>query len=207
MKKIGLILVSFLLVSCATLRLWEDSSYDESISGFLLKEGSDEVFVIGDEFHYLFRNQALKNVLLSPYKAHFVPNLSNFRVNGNKVSGTLRLSVDPDRMERSAALQLISDLGFTPRDDDLTLKLFLEGKRYKSNIDMKSMSQFKHSYHLAIRKDSSLGHAGKILLTPLTVAFDVSAGVLAWGGFTVMAVVFCTVGGISGQSHGGLCSG
>ena len=199
------ILASLMLVSCVTAKLWEESFYDESISGFLIGQQSDEVVILGEKYHYIFSNDRLKKALLSKYRGYFKPRISDFRANGDRILGNLGLMLDPEGLSGDEIERLTRDIGFARDDDVLVFDLDLDGKRYRSNVRPDFYKQFGKAYHVRIRKDSTILHAGKILLTPVAIAVDAAGEVLLLGGFVGAWVGFCSLGALSGTS-GGLCT-
>ena len=142
-KLVKLFLMNLLLSSCATKTLWQDETYWEHISGFLVSEDVDQVVVLGDSYHYIFKNDALKKALLSEYRKYYTPRFIDFRVNGDVVVGELRLIMDGDSVADDKFRVWASEAGFVFNGKELTLVLPLEGKRYMPSKDFKEFSKLE----------------------------------------------------------------
>jgi hypothetical protein len=172
---------------CLTARLY-DTEYNETALSFLVTEDGSRLVVLGKQHHYIFHDipPSLKEILLGQLRTVVVADLSNFYVRtDNVVTGDYTLSMSEgasDEQRRSAI-----EAGFTgPR---LALSGHLEGVRYSAEgfPSTAHTQEFTRPYVVTIREqESGAKIAGKILLTPVTVAAD---GALILGGFVLLIIL------------------
>jgi hypothetical protein len=178
------------LHGCLTKKLYEthDTEYEETALSFLVTEDGSQVVVVGKSYHYIFHDitPSLKEILTGPLRKVVAADLSNFYVRrDNAVTGDYAISLVPEASdeERRSAV----NAGFaTP---ELTLSGHLEGTRYSAEgfPAIAKTQEFTRPYVVSIREqESSSRLAGKILLTPITVAAD---GVLILGGVALFLFV------------------
>jgi hypothetical protein len=143
---------------------------------------------VGRSYHYIFNDitPSLKQILTSPLRRVVAASLSNFYVRRNNVvTGEYTISLVSDASDEERRMAI--DAGFvTP---ELTLSGHVEGTRYSAEgfPSLPKTQEFTHPYVVSIREqDSSSRLAGKILLTPITVAAD---GILILGGVALVLLV------------------
>lgn len=178
------------LQGCLTKKLYEthDTEYEETARSFLVTEDGSKLVVLGKSYHYIFHDitPSLKQILTGPLRRAVAAYLSNFYVRrDNVVTGDFTVSLGPEASEEERRRAV--EAGFvTP---ELTLSGHLEGIRY-SAADFPPIAktqEFTRPYVVSIREQESGSRlAGKILLTPITVAAD---GVLILGGLALILIV------------------
>jgi len=176
------------LHGCLTQKLYEKHEYEETALSFLVTEDGSKVVVVGEKHHYIFHDitPSLKQILTGPLRKVVAASLSNFYVRrDNVVTGDYTISLVPEASDEDRRRAI--DAGFvTP---ELTLSGHLEGTRYSAEgfPPLAKTQEFTRPYVVSIREqDSSSRLAGKILLTPITVAAD---GILILGGVALILFV------------------
>jgi hypothetical protein len=171
------------LTGCLTTKLYEAQKYDEAALSFLVTEDGSQLVVLGEKYHYIFHDisPSLKRTLLSPVqlRTQIYAYLSDFYVRrDNVVTGDYTLSLSQlasDEQRRSAI-----DAGFVAPGP--TLSGHLKGIRYSAEgfPSTAQPQEFTQRYVVSVKEqDSESRVAGKILLTPITIAAD---GALILGG-------------------------
>ncbi len=178
--KITALFVTLLsLNSCLTKYIWGDKSYKEQISNFFIGSDGRYVAMLGDDYHYVFSDNSgiLKTVLslrqqgvltISDQKSHLKlqPN--------NEVTGDLVLEGPFSILDREDA-RTLNRLGFTPdRNDTLTIKMELTGRRYAAKYLNQNISGNKtsHTFTIYYHDSNAMKDVGKIAITPIAVGLD-----------------------------------
>lgn len=181
------------LHGCLTQKLYEkhETEYEETALSFLVTEDGSQVVVVGKSYHYIFHDvtPSLKQVLTGPLRKVVAVSLSGFYVRrDNVVTGDYTVTLVPEASDE--ARKSAVDAGFvTP---ELTLSGHLEGIRYSAEKfpPVAKTQEFTRPYVVSIREqESSSRLAGKILLTPITVAAD---GVLILAGLALILIVLAS---------------
>lgn len=174
-----LVAIALTLSACeVTKSLWEDS-YQEEFRQFLVSADGYDVAFLSEKYHYVFRDdsgvmKAMLNfdrnklVVLDEEKTELEIDKSN-NVGGSIVLKTFDLNLSPELLSELKAL------GFRKTaDEDLSLKLHVEGKRYLAGEDMEYYNSWlQEVYTIKIHRITGVaGDLEKIALTPVTVAAD-----------------------------------
>jgi hypothetical protein len=182
-KMLFIFLASLILTSCTSI-LWRKSGYEEEFQRFLMSEDGAELVVIGKKFHYIFSiDENLQSVLLWGNRKKIHPHFYDFSVSGDGIiSGNYRLDIIADGSNGDDIGWLLA-AGFqkSPEFHDEFGNYFydgvLNGIRYRANrlvnAHVENIGKFSRKYQIFIGEaDSSIWQAGKILMTPVTVALD-----------------------------------
>jgi hypothetical protein len=174
---IVIIICSFLLTAC-TSNLWEKkSSYEETVLGFYLIENKREVLVVGEKYSYVFEvNSDMYQAFKLSSRIDFGLQFNYFKMSeNNKTSGSVDLYVNKDKLSGSD-IKILKGLNFTStKTDSNTLELdgLIYGTRYTGEGNL-PITTFEKGYKVSIAiPDSVLLHTGKVVATPVTLAFDV----------------------------------
>ncbi len=177
-KKFLLCLILLCSSSCVTKYLWGDKVYRERINQFLIGEDGRYVVMIG-EHHYVFTDNSrvfskilsLKqvDVLTINVKKSYIKLSSNNDVKGYVTfEGTFRLLPIED-------IGVLSSMGYRPdRNDQISIKIDIQGRRYSSKYLGPSAAQSSIALDLPISyNDSSAAKdIGKAAITPITIGID-----------------------------------
>ena len=153
------------------------------------------------KYHYIFPvSEGLKNILLSEKRALLTPRFYDFKVGeNNRVTGSYRL----EHFARENKVAWLEGLGFEnsiKHRDKKSLYVYLgelDGARYTANKPLNIKNTFYKPYKISIKENSTvLGNLGKVLVTPVTVAYD---GLITVGVVGALAIVF-TYNAIPGSS-------
>jgi hypothetical protein len=184
LKKMLFILpICFILASCTSL-LWKKPGYREEFQSFLMSEDGAGLVVIGRKFHYIFSiDENLQSILLWGNRKKIHPHFYDFSVSGDGIiSGNYRLDIIVDGSNGDDISWLLA-AGFqeSPEFHGEIKNYFydgvLNGSRYRAdrmvNAHVENMGKLSRKYQIFIGEaDSSIWQAGKILMTPVTVALD-----------------------------------
>jgi hypothetical protein len=188
-----LISTSGCLERSLTKKLYEPNKYDETVISFLITEDGSKFVILGTKYHYIFDSStSLKQVLMGSFRSVVDTQLSNFYITrDNVVTGDYTLSVLVNSSEEQQKSAL--NAGFTTDNTPgLSLSGHLKGIRY-STEGFPSIGQphnFNRPYIVSItEQDSRSILAGKILLTPITVAAD---GALNLLGLFLIAIMLAS---------------
>ena len=190
MKTLLILIFSLCLMSCTTYTntLWQDSTYKENISNFLITEKGEKLVIIGDKYHYIFKlDKNLNNILSFKKRKKLYALFSQFNVdNDNNVTGIYTISfVIRDKND----IPKIQNLGFKrnkfSREDwtFYTYKNAIKGKRYTGNKNKPNALKFNRKYQVLVKEQNSpLKTIKKIFTTPVTVTAD---GIATVTGYTL----------------------
>ena len=185
MKSIIIGLSIFILSSCATIGLWQNDKYAESISHFLTTKDGRKLIIIGDKYHYVFSGTEQLNVILqSKYskllKAEFH---KNFMVNNNnKISGEYRIICNYKNPSDDLNNWLI-DNGFkktlvTNKCSENNIIYSKESEIFGERFSTKNQSfdrgkKLNEKYLIFVEEErSALGTVSRIAQTPIAITID-----------------------------------
>ena len=180
MKTLPFLLASLLLISCSstTKSLWENSTYKEKVSTFLITKDGEKLAIIGDKYHYIFKlESSLKNILLSKKRNQIKPLFYSFKVDdNNNVSGGYSLKYNNKNRNDNAEIENLGFKNKTYKNRKNSIYSFtgsINGQRYTTNKDINANYKFNKPYIIKVEEPSTfLGNIGKILATPIAVAAD-----------------------------------
>ncbi len=168
------------LPGCITKFLWGDKSYEEKIEQFFIGSDGRYVVLIGESYHYVFTDNSgvLKEVLslrqqgilsIDVKKTYLKVDDKNDIQGDFAVSGPFSILAFEDR-------QILRSLGFAPdRDDNITVKVKLSGRRYAARYLGQNLSKLSSTQVLPIYykdKNSVAAGVGKAAVTPIAVTLD-----------------------------------
>ncbi|EHH3082182.1 hypothetical protein MOV00_004489 [Vibrio vulnificus] len=168
-----LIAVILMLSGCMTTsKLWEEHSYIDSVSSFVLNKNNNDLIVTGKNYAYIFDvSNEFKQVLELSRTMEFTPMLSDFTLSKTgSISGNIYLSIQRSLVSEKEQSQLLL-LGFT-KGNSMTLTYKLSGSRYslESEVDhIKLENEYKVK---VIQESSAVKNVGQVMLTPATVVID-----------------------------------
>ena len=178
-------------------------TYTEKAGSVLISADGKTLAVIGKEFHYLFdAPEAIKAVLQPELREVVEVSFFTFKVDANqRIAGgyVLRIGKNASPGQKDKALAA----GFKANPSgDLSLNGTLAGTRYAANgIEATAASQkLRKEYTISVSVEKSAGAkaastAGKVLLTPITLAAD---GVLIIAAIPLLLIVMV---GVAASSH------
>jgi|GEM_PF-3682063 len=207
MKTLGLIVLCFILSSCATKKLWEKDYYYDDLYGFAVSEGADNVVIMGEKYHYMVRSKELKELLLSGNSRYFEVELAEFQYNGNRVYGKVNFTTDKETVEAKGIGNFLKKLRFVDSGQKVSLSLAIDGTRYEVMENVKGLEKFTKHYRVKVVRNSSLAFTGKLLVSPFAIALDgalIPIMVDVVKGTTVALIGMCTFFRITGNA-GGAC--
>ncbi len=167
-------------VTTALLSGGDRETYTETVDSVLVSADGKTLAVLGKEYHYLFEAPpAIKLLLQSDLRDVVDASFHGFSVDANqRISGGyfLRLGKNASPEQRDKAIAA----GFKVLNSgDLSYNGTLNGTRYAANgVHATAASQkLRKSYTITISAEKSAGAkaastAGKLLLTPITLAAD-----------------------------------
>ena len=180
MKKSPFLLFSLLLISCTstTKSLWENPTYKEKVSAFLITEDGEKLAILGEKYHYVFNlENALKDILVSKKRSQLKPVFYSFKIDkNNHISGKYILnysSKKPDEIEAIKKLGFINRVYGNKKTSAYIFSGSIKGQRYITNKDLNTVYEFNKSYTIKVEEPPTfIANAGKTLATPVAVAVD-----------------------------------
>jgi len=178
MKKLPFLLFSLLLISCTstTKSLWENPTYKEKVSAFLITEDGEKLAILGEKYHYIFNlENALKDILVSKKRSQLKPVFYSFKIDkNNNISGKYTLNYTSKKQDE---IEAIKNLGFINKVyGNRKTYIFsgsIKGQRYIPNEDINAVNKFNKSYTIKVEEPPTfIANAGKTLATPVAVAVD-----------------------------------
>lgn len=181
------------LSGCFTAMLLEEKKgrYNEEISSVLLSRDSKKLVVVGDSYHYIFdAPDIIALTLVSPFRKAVSAEFHGFTLDGSEtIEGDCVLKVQEALSSREK--QEVLAAGYQPRPDGVYVyRARLKGKRYLAGEKKLVTEAYKlnRAYRVSISTvESDAERAGKLLLTPVTVAMD---GTLFIAAVPLIALVF-----------------
>jgi hypothetical protein len=180
LKKLMLILILLQVSSCVTNFLWGARSYREEITQFLVGSDGRYVVLMGPEHHYVFTDNSgvLREILpIQQSKILTLKTENSFELDkNNNITGSLVLTGPFDLLPAQDAFKLQS-LGFLPnRNNQIEIKIDVEGRRYSArylgNVASQNLSQ-QYFMKVNYREDNGVvGTVGKAAITPVAVTLD-----------------------------------
>lgn len=170
------VVILLLLTSC-TAALWHGPSYKtEYLNGFYVNKDIHVVLASTEKQGYLFpiSTEVEKILTLSRYIS-FQPTFNKFKVNHNhEVTGWLTLKLFEDNLPKKD-LDILLKLGFEKKylhDNNLYFDVRLKGKQYNLEGNL-PLVKLENNYKVIVEQPESFsGTAGKIIATPIAIAFD-----------------------------------
>ncbi|ELV8587609.1 hypothetical protein QNF02_004190 [Vibrio vulnificus] len=174
MKKICTLMVVILMLSgcMTTSKLWEEHSYIDSVSSFVLNKNNNDLIVTGKNYAYIFDvSNEFKQVLELSRTMEFTPTLSDFTLSETgSISGKIYLSIKRSLVSEKEQSQLLL-LGFT-KGNSMTLTYKLSGSRYSLESEVNHI-KLENEYKVKVIQESSVvKNVGQVMLTPATVVID-----------------------------------
>ncbi len=174
-----LCLVLTFQTSCLTKFIWGDKSYEEEIEQFFVGSDGRSIALIGTQYHYVFSDNSgvLKNVLSLKQKSILAINKDKTHLkldSNNNINGNFVLEGPASILPRED-LRALKSWGFQPnRDDLITIKIKLTGRRYAPRFLGQNVGKLNELYILQIYySDSNLAKdVGKAAITPVAVTLD-----------------------------------
>lgn len=168
-------------ITAAVMSGGDRETYTETVDSVLVSADGKTLAVLGKDYHYLFdAPPAIKLLLQSDLRDVVDASFHAFSVDASQRIGggyTLRLgkSASPEQQDKALAAGFKAQ----PSSGTLTYNGSLSGTRYAANgIQATATSQkLRKTYTINISAEKSAGAkaastAGKVLLTPITLAAD-----------------------------------
>lgn len=181
-------------ITAAVMSGGDRETYTESVDSVLVSADGKTLAILGKEYHYLFEApETLKLLLQSDLRDVVQASFHTFSVDASqRISGTYFLNlgknVTPEQKEKALAA------GFKASPSGaLGYNGSLSGTRYAANgVQATAASQkLRKTYTISISAEKSAGAkaattAGKLLLTPITLAAD---GVLIIAAIPLLLII------------------
>jgi hypothetical protein len=180
------LIISVFLSGC-TSQLWQAPSYDEKITGFFGVKEKELVIVAGQKYSYVFEASVkFKAVLTESRTNEFNPIYRKFRLDkNNNVTGHLSLV-----SYKSTDKQKLRELGFVEdKYGNMEINFQLKGKRYEVEGEYPFEKLEDDHYVLVETPENGIAKAGKIVVTPVTIAIDVLAVVPVGALFAILGIM------------------
>ena len=180
------------LSGCITYGLFEPEEYDEHVSSLLISKDGKYFVVMTKQYHYVFAAPpAIVASVKSSYHAAISASFSGFNVDAaGKTTGRVVLFLSRPSQE---ILQAAIKDGYTANEYGVEFDTLLTGQRYLAG-DVFPTEQYQlnetHTIHVTAEQ-SKIKKAGKLLVSPVTVAVD---GVLFVFGAPVILLMLVTAG-------------
>ncbi|WP_444925061.1 hypothetical protein ACJJH9_09470 [Microbulbifer sp. DLAB2-AF] len=166
--------VVFLLSGCTNV-LWAPKHEEELVNGFYVNTETDELFVTTKEDAYVFPiDRSFGESLLLTREVAFYPTFKNFSIDEeNRVKGVVTL-VFVENEPSHTLVAKVKSLGF--EEDELINRLRLskeiKGRRYTIEGEL-PLEKLEKNYHIMVAQPAKFSEtAGKIIATPVTIAYD-----------------------------------
>ncbi|AYQ38499.1 5-formyltetrahydrofolate cyclo-ligase [Burkholderia aenigmatica] len=194
---------SGMLAGCADFgpvtKAWmKDSTYDETLSTFLITADGKQLVVLGQKYHYIFEMPpGLATVLTAPYRPKIHTAFNGFETHGDTITGRYAMRLDySDAPTGSDVRERALADGFKQESGYLASKGTISGKRYLPNdVTPSSVPQaFNRPYHVTVTdKLTAVGHGAKLALSPIAMAADGALGLLGLALFPIALTTFIIV--------------
>ncbi|KID56620.1 hypothetical protein JF50_11860 [Pseudoalteromonas luteoviolacea] len=183
----GFIFIMILLVSGCTSQLWQPPSYKERVTGFYAQEQARLLLIAGEQYSYVFTvsDVLIKSLQLSR-EMELIPHYSVFKLDeDNHIRGTFKLTSN-----KTEDNKVLKEQGFpVDKYGNVVLEFELKGKRYTAQGDY-PFQRLASAHHVVVETpESGASTAGKIIVTPLTIAIDATTVVPVGAFFTVLGVL------------------
>ncbi|MGR5065091.1 hypothetical protein [Photobacterium sp. DNB22_13_2] len=170
----AIFLIVFFISGCTT-ALWAPDFKEETVNGFYINQQNGDLVVTTINSAYIFPSESkLGEALLLTREETFYPVFEDFSLSKeNVVSGQVSLvftGVDPS----SEFTHKMMNLGFTNDDVINRLKLTeqIQGKRYTIDGAL-PLEMLEKNYVIWVAQPAEpLETAGKVVVTPVTIAYD-----------------------------------
>jgi len=166
--------IALLLLSGCTVGLWQDDYYKEQLNGFYLTSEKNHFIVAGSKYSYVFDiDNQFADILLTSRSIEYTPLIYDFMLDvNNNISGKVIFRVRSEKLSEED-VKTITKLGFYAVNDSLfRYSDKLSGKIYKLEGELPFMP-LEDKHIIRVRKTPGvLLSAGKIAVTPATLAFD-----------------------------------
>jgi hypothetical protein len=167
-------------VTAAVMSGGDRETYSETVDSVLVSADGKTLAVIGKDFHYLFEApEAIKAILLSDLRDVVDVSFHTFVVDAEqRISGSYFLRIGKSATAEQKEKALAAGFRALP-SGDLNANGTLTGTRYAANgVQATSPTQkLRKPYTVNVSAEKSAGSkaastAGKLLLTPITLAAD-----------------------------------
>ena len=176
------ILIITNLTSCETIRIWQNTKYNEDFRDFLVTKDNKKIVILGNKYHYAFDDESgdLSKLLFWESKSKIIIENRDIRVKRiDKIiaSATLKYRIQQDSGEKLSEQEIsyLQKLGFTSDEVFLKKNFTISGTRYppKSDINYGIINSFDNEYREYIQIDDYTTNAKKIALTPIGIVGDI----------------------------------
>ncbi len=176
-----LLSLTILFLSSCTVTgfIWGDKSYDERVEQFFVGSDGRYVVLVGTNYHYVFTDNSgtFRDILslkqtgvlsLDTDKTHLKLD-SNNDIEGSFVMHGPFSLLPPEDQYRLQALRFFPD-----RNDTITIKIKLAGRRYAAKYLNQNLSQMSSIRTIRIHYNDSgiVKNIGKTAVTPIAVGLD-----------------------------------
>lgn len=181
-------------ITAAVMSGGDRETYTESVDSVLLSADGKTLAVIGKEYHYLFdAPDILKLLLQSELRNAVEASFHTFSVDANqRISGGYFLRLGKNAAQDQKDRAVAAGFKLLP-SGELSYNGSLSGTRYAANgVQATAASQkLRKTYTISISAEKSAGAkaattAGKLLLTPITLAAD---GVLIIAAIPLLLII------------------
>ena len=176
------ILIITNLTSCETIRIWQNTKYNEDFKDFLVTKDNKKIVILGQKYHYAFDDKSgdLSKLLFWESKSKIIIENQNIRVKKiDKIiaSATVKCRIQQDSGEKLSEQEIsyLQKLGFTSDEVFLKKNFTISGTRYspKSDVNFGTIYSFDNEYRKYIQIDDYTTNAKKIALTPVGIVGDI----------------------------------
>lgn len=179
-QKLLILLILFFNSSCITGYMWGGTTYREPISQFLIGQNGRYVVLVGNDYHYVLIDDSkiFSQILRLKQRNILTINSKKSKLSladNNELSGHLTIKGPFSVLPLSDAA-LLTSLGFRPDDDDeVTIKIKLDGRRYAARyLGGQNLTKSNNTFMLPVTYYNSgfTKNIGKAAITPVTVGLD-----------------------------------
>lgn len=196
MYRVLIFILCMFLSGCTTSQLWQPQpDYIAQVNGFYVNKETSDLVVTTEIYAYLFPSQQqLGQVLMLSREVEFTPEFNNFSLtSSNVITGKIKLTL----LDEKPSTELINQLtaaGFMKRDvngrDRYQLVREVRGERYTIDGEL-PLEKLENEYPVRMSMPrGGLDTARRVVVTPFTLAFDATAGVIAIPFMAYYSVIF-----------------
>lgn len=170
-----LVFIGLIITACTPLThsLFDDKTYTEKVTSFLVSEDSRQLIVVSEKHHYIFAiDDELGHFLTSSARTKYAdklrPSFQSAHVYAETNDVQIRFSIWYEDKGRKLPDEL-RELGF----EHTSMSKSLKGKRYQAKESLPDKYKFNNEYEIYVtEKLSSRDKAMRVPLTPLTLTGD-----------------------------------